>query len=98
MWLIYDRGFGKYVGARIEERLEKPCFEVLSNAEFHGEYTDLRFPVYTGKVYDKQNVFKVSADRNAIALSNFADADLRNISPATIYFENSLGGTVVSFA
>lgn len=95
---LYERGFGEFTGVKLCDRINEPCFEVFSNAEFYGKYNNLRFPVNTGNVYKKQNVFKVLADRTAILLSNFADADLNIICPATVYFKNSLGGTVVSYA
>lgn len=94
---LQERGFEKYTGVWLQEKIQTPCYEVFSDPEFHGKYTNVRFPVNVGNVYKEQNVYRVEKSEKAIAITEIVNAELKKISDGATLFRNELGGFAVVF-
>ena len=94
---LTERGFSKYIGVKSGERVTVACYERLTDAKENLGYGGLRYPVYTASVHVDECIYKLEAEKGATVLTELVDARLEKISDGCVYFENELGGRVLSF-
>lgn len=95
--VLCERGYSHLLGVQYLKEVEVPCFEVLTDSVFSGGYENDRFPVHIGNKGELPT-FVYKAVENAEILTELKDAKLRTISPATVLYENELGGRVMCLA
>ena len=91
-----QRGFGKYIGIEQALPVTTACYEVLTDDEMNGSYTGNRYPVYTANIHTNECCYNFVTLPGARALTHLADAQLKAFGAGTVYFENELGGKVLS--
>lgn len=91
-----QRGFGKYIGIQEAVPVTTACYEVLTDDPFNGTYTGNRYPVYTANVHANESCYNLVTLPSVRVLTHLADAQLKPFGAGTVYFENELGGKVLS--
>lgn len=94
---LCERGYSDLLGVKYKEEVDVPCFEVLTDSPFNGGYENDRFPVHIGNKGELPTYIFETVD-GAEILTELKDAKLRTISPATVLYENRLGGRVMCLA
>ena len=97
MKTLCERGYSELLGVKYVEEVDVPCFEVLTDSPFNGGYENDRFPVHIGNKGELPTYIFEATD-GAEILTELKDAKLRTISPATVLYENNLGGRVMCLA
>lgn len=91
-----ERGFGHWMGIDGITPVTTACYEQLTADPFNGGYANNRFPVYTGNLHASEVCYNLTPAPEARVLTRLADATLQSFGAATVYFENELGGKVLS--
>ena len=91
-----DRGFGRYIGAEITGQVDVACYEQTTFDPMNGRFTERRYPAYTANVHANELTYLLKAQPDARVLTQIVDADFKVLGAGTVYFENELGGKVLS--
>ena len=91
-----DRGFGPYIGVEITGQVDIACYEQTTFDPMNGRFTQRRYPAYTANIHANELTWLLKAHPNARVLTQIVDAQLREMGAGTVYFENELGGKVLS--
>lgn len=90
------RGFGEYIGAKISGQVDVACYEETTTDPINGRYTERRYPAYTANIHAEELTYLLTPVPGARVLSRIVDANFRELGAGTVYFENRLGGKVLS--
>ncbi len=94
--IAVSRGFGHLIGVESIEDVKTACYEELTDDQFNGSYAGDRYPVYTANVHADETCYNLRLLPAARALTVLADEKLEPFGVGTAYFENALGGKVLS--
>lgn len=95
--LALKRGFSEYIGVKNMQKVYTPCFEKLTEVEQNCGYR-LKYPVYTANLLKDERVYSVEPLKNAVVLTELTDSNGAKLGDCSVYYENKLGGRVLTFA
>lgn len=92
---LSEKGYSEFIGVKTGKEIDKPCYEVLSNTEYFGEYANDRIPAYVKNFFDSTKIYERKLENGCEIISEFKDGYLNYVSTASTIFKNKLGGTVM---
>ncbi len=93
---LISKGFGHLIGIEKAESVQKACYEQLTEDSMNGSFARDRYPVYTANVHANEICYNLRLLPGARALTVLADENLEAFGVGTAYFENALGGKVLT--
>ena len=94
---LCSRGFGPLLGVEFGGCVTTACYEQLTQDPLNGSYAADRYPVCTANIHASETCYQLKPLAGARALTELVDATLQPFGAGTVYFENKLGGRVLSF-